>query len=141
MNINYRLEDGAYMPLHGHKADAGFDLRLPDYIGTATVLPKHSVTINTGVHLEIPNGYVGFIKSKSGLNVNFGIQAEGVVDSEYTGTVVVKLYNHGDTPVVFNAGDKITQVVFLPIPEVELVEVEAFAETERGDSGFGSTGK
>lgn len=141
MNINYRLEDGAYMPLHGHKADAGFDLRLPDYIGTVTVLPKHSVTINTGVHFETPNGYVGFIKSKSGLNVNFGIQAEGVVDSEYTGTVVVKLYNHGDTPVAFNAGDKITQVVFLPIPEVELVEVEEFAETERGDNGFGSTGK
>lgn len=141
MNINYRLEDGAYAPLHGHKADAGFDLRLPDYIGQVTVLPRHDVTINTGVHFEIPNGFVGFIKSKSGLNVNYGIQSEGVVDSEYTGTVVVKLYNLSDTPVVFNPGEKITQVVFLPIPEVELVEVDAFAETERGDSGFGSTGK
>lgn len=141
MNVNYRLEDGAYAPLHGHKADAGFDLRLPDYIGQVTVLPRHDVTINTGVHFEIPNGFVGFIKSKSGLNVNYGIQSEGVVDSEYTGTVVVKLYNLSDTPVVFNPGEKITQVVFLPIPEVELVEVDAFAETERGDSGFGSTGK
>lgn len=141
MNINYRLEDGAYAPLHGHRADAGFDLRLPDYIGQVTVLPRHDVTINTGVHFEIPNGFVGFIKSKSGLNVNYGIQSDGVVDSEYTGTVVVKLYNLSDTPVVFNPGEKITQVVFLPIPEVELVEVDAFAETERGDSGFGSTGK
>lgn len=141
MKVNYKLDDGAYTPIHGHKADAGFDLRLPSYVGQITVLPSHSVVINTGVHFEIPNGYVGFIKSKSGLNVNYGIQSEGVIDSEYTGAVVTKLYNVGDTPVVFNPGEKITQIVFLPIPEVELVKIDTFTDTERGDNGFGSTGK
>ena len=141
MKINYILGDGAFTPLHGHKADAGFDLRLPDRYDEVTIYPRKDYTIDTKVHFEIPEGYVGFIKSKSGLNVKSGIQAEGVIDSGYTGSVVVKLYNHGDAPVTFVPGDKITQIVFLPIPEVELNEVDSFDETERGDNGFGSTGR
>lgn len=142
MKINYMLDEGAFEPLHGHKADAGFDLRLPDNGKSFLyVQPQNSAVIDTGVHFEIPEGYVGFIKSKSGLNVKHGLQAEGVIDSGYTGSVVVKLYNHGDIPVRFAPGDKITQIVFLPIPEVELNKVDTFAETERGDNGFGSTGR
>ena len=102
MKINYMLDKGAYEPLHGHEADAGFDLRLPitildDCVGI-TILPGFSAVIDTGVHFEIPEGYVGFIKSKSGLNVKKGLQAEGVIDAGYTGSVVVKLYNLGDEP-------------------------------------------
>ena len=141
MQINYMLDRGAYEPLHGHKADAGFDLRLPGHPFHFTIDPGQSARVDTGVHFEIPEGYVGFLKSKSGLNVNLGIQSEGVIDSGYTGSVVVKLYNHGNTTVELKEGDKITQIVFLPIPEVELNKVDSFAETERGDNGFGSTGR
>lgn len=143
MKINYMLDKGAFEPLHGHEADAGFDLRLPVKPDEkySFIPPKQSLIVDTGVHFEIPEGYVGFIKSKSGLNVNCGILAEGVIDAGYTGSVVVKMYNNGDDEVIFNPGDKITQIVFLPIPKVELNKVDTFAETERGDNGFGSTGR
>ena len=82
------------------------------------------------------------LKSKSGLNVKHGILSEGVIDAGYTGSIVAKLYNHGDSLVVFSAGDKITQLVIMPvyIPD-ELEVVEEFESTERGSNGFGSTGK
>lgn len=140
MKINYMLDKGAFKPVKGHEPDAGFDLKLPENM-TVYINPGKSTKIDTGVHFEIPEGYTGFIKSKSGLNVNKGLQAEGVIDSGYTGSVVVKMYNHGDEMVKFDSGDKITQIVFLPIPKVELEEVDSFAETERGDGGFGSTGR
>lgn len=141
MKINYMLDKGAFEPFHGHEADAGFDLKLPECVKGVYIQPNNSAIIDTGVHFEIPEGYVGFIKSKSGLNVKKGLQAEGVIDAGYTGSVVVKMYNHGEESVVFRPGDKITQIVFLPIPKVELNKVDNFAETERGDNGFGSTGR
>jgi dUTP pyrophosphatase len=134
------LDSGAsFMPVRGHKDDAGLDLRTPyDF----TIAPHSSKTISTGVHVQIQPGLVGMLKSKSGLNVNFGITSEGVIDAGYTGAIVAKLYNHGDAPVSFRAGDKITQLVILPvyIPD-ELHVVESFDETERGEGGFGSTGR
>lgn len=132
------LDKGAFMPVRGHRDDAGLDLRTPIAFG---IMPGGSAKIDTGVHIDIAPGLVGMLKSKSGLNVKFGITSEGVIDAGYTGSIVAKLYNHGDSPVVFSAGDKITQLVLLPvyIPD-ELVVVDAFDETERGDNGFGSTG-
>lgn len=133
------LDKGAYMPVRGHKDDAGLDLRTPVPFG---IEPGGSVTIDTGVHVEIQPGLVGMLKSKSGLNVKHGITSEGVIDAGYTGSIVAKLYNHGETCVVFGAGDKITQLVILPvyIPD-ELVVVDKFEDTERGSGGFGSTGR
>lgn len=84
------------------------------------------------------------LKSKSGLNVNNGIVSEGVIDSGYTGSIVVKLYNHGGYDYKVKAGDKISQLVILPIltPELEPVDsVEEFGKSERGSDGFGSTGR
>lgn len=138
MKINVRLDSYGRMPTKAHDLDAGFDLYSPAMFR----INKHmSYAIDTGVHFEIPKGYVGFIKSKSGLNVHNGITCEGVIDSGYTGSVVAKLYNNSDTDYVFYGGQKITQIVFLPIPDVELEEVDEFEETERGDNGFGSSGK
>jgi dUTP pyrophosphatase len=133
------LDKGAYMPVRAHADDAGLDLRAPFAFG---IMPGESVKIDTGVHVEIQPGLVGFLKSKSGLNVKHGILSEGVIDAGYTGSIVVKLYNHGKEVVSFNAGDKITQLVILPvyIPD-ELVRVDSFDSTERGDNGFGSTGR
>ena len=132
------LDEGAFMPVRGHKDDAGLDLRTPIAFG---IMPGDSIKIDTGVHIDIAPGLVGMLKSKSGLNVNYGITSEGVIDAGYTGSIVAKLYNHGKSPVVFSAGDKITQLVLLPvyIPD-ELVVVDKFDQTERGNNGFGSTG-
>lgn len=137
------LDKGAYMPERAFEHDAGYDLRTPkDFL-----LPPSSDmgdgwhTVDTGVHMMIPPGYVGFIKSKSGLNVNYCITSDGTIDAGYTGSIHVKLYNHGSQWKQFKAGDKISQIVILPIitPDLELVDV--LPETDRGANGFGSTGK
>jgi len=139
MKIKVKLDEGAFAPESAHEEDAGYDLRTPRdcYVSER----KHCV-IDTGVHMAIPKGYVGFLKSKSGLNVRDHLTGEGVIDSGYTGSVVVKLYRNADRGGKhFKRGDKIIQIVLLPIikPEIELVE--ELEETERGDNGFGSTGR
>lgn len=136
--VEVKLEPGAKLPTKAHAWDAGFDLYTPRSIYLA---PGTAAAIDTGVHMCIPHGFVGMIKSKSGLNVKHGVSCEGVIDAGYTGTIVAKLYNNGSDPVSFTGGDKVTQIVILPIPEVELMEVRSFEETERGDNGFGSSGR
>lgn len=138
MKINVVLDDGAYMPEKAHEADAGFYLRTP---GKVIIPPKSARIIPTGVHIEIPFGYVGFLKSKSGLNVKNGILCEGVIDSGYTGSIVAKLYNHSREEKVFEKGDKITQIVIIPIPDVEMELVDRLENTEQGNGGFGSSGR
>lgn len=138
MFIDVVLEDGAYMPERAHATDAGLDLRTPR---PAYVPARGSAVIDTGVHVALPGGTVGMLKSKSGLNTRFGLVGEGVIDEGYTGTIRVKLYNHGDEPYRFERGDKVTQLVVVPCLYVEPVEVESLAETDRGDGGFGSTGR
>lgn len=149
------LDNGAKMPTRAHPWDAGLDLYTPvDVLVPGCTISgwiKNFVlggsadigcaTIDTGVHVEIPEGYVGFIKSKSGLNVMHGLTGEGVIDSHYTGSIKVKLYNHTRHPYCFKAGDKIAQLVILKceLPELELVD--HLEETDRGDGGFGSTGR
>lgn len=132
------LDKGAYMPERAHKTDAGLDLKTPIPFSLAY---GDSIVIDTGVHVELPPGTVGMLKSKSGLNVRHGITCEGVIDEGYTGSIRAKLYNNGFDTVTFKAGDKITQLVILPVitPEIEIVE--SLEETERGANGFGSTGK
>lgn len=137
MQIKVKL-DGAVIPKKAYEADAGFDLLSRESI---TIFPHFSHTFDTGVHFEIPRGYVGFLKSKSGLNVRHSILNEGVIDSGFTGSIKVKLYNHGNVDYHIDKGDKISQIVFLPIPEVQLVEVDSLEDTDRGSNGIGSTGR
>lgn len=132
------LDYGAYMPVRGHKTDAGLDIKTPKDV---TVPAKGSVIVDTGVHIELPPNTVGMLKSKSGLNVKYGITSEGVIDVGYTGSIVAKLYNHSETHVILKKGNKITQLVILPIVPVELEQVSELMATERGSGGFGSTGR
>lgn len=136
--VNVKLDDGAYLPEKAHETDAGYDLRTPHYF---LLEGGQSEVIDTGVHVEIPDGYVGFLKSKSGLNVNHGITGEGVIDCGYTGSINVKLYNNGNEPYQFQKGDKIIQLVILPILNAEMKVVDDLSDTERGDNGFGSSGR
>lgn len=141
MKIEYILDTDAHKPTKAYEYDAGFDL----YSRKQVVIDKYdSATFDTGVHINIPKGYVGFLKSKSGLNVNNGITSTGVVDSGYTGSIKIKLYNNRDEPYTVYEGDKISQIVFLPIPKVWLKEVKIFKKDKhliRGTNGFGSSGK
>ena len=136
--MKVKLDPGAYMPERAHPADAGLDLRSP--IGT--LIPGFSsATIDTGVHIQLPSGTVGMLKSKSGLNVNFGITGEGVIDEGYTGSILVRLYNHSSNAYSINKGDKISQLVILPVLRPTPVQVDKIEGGERGDKGFGSTGR
>ena len=136
--MNIILDPGAFMPEFAHKTDAGADLRSPVY---AVVPARGNTVIDTGVHVEIPEGYTIFLKSKSGLNVKHNLIGEGVVDSGFSGSIRVKLYNLGDTDYQILRGDKIIQLVIMPCGYCEFTEVEKFADSERGDGGFGSTGR
>ena len=133
------VEKGAFAPVRAHKADAGLDILSPKSV----IVPAGgSAVIDTQVHVEIPEGYAGVLMSKSGLNVKHDITSEGVIDFGYTGSIVVKLYNHGETDYQVVARDKISQMLLIPVlcDGVELVDSFG-SDTERGNNGFGSTGR
>lgn len=136
--MKIKLDEHAMMPTRAHSTDAGLDLYAPS---GAYVPARGSACIDTGVHVELPVNTVGMIKSKSGLNVKHGITSEGVVDVGYTGSIVVKLLNHTDKSYTVHKGDKISQLVIMPIVTPELELVSELEQTERGDGGFGSTGR
>lgn len=148
--MRIKLDEGARMPTRAHETDAGLDL----YAREDQIVPARGwAKFDTGVHIELPTIYlntgffperfqtVGFLKSKSGLNVKHGIVSEGVIDVGYTGSIVVKLYNHSDVDYQVKAGDKISQLVILPILTPSLDLVDTLDDTDRGDNGFGSSGR
>ena len=136
--MRIKLDENAFMPTRAHTTDAGLDLLSP----VDAIIPAYdSVCIDTGVHIELPDNTVGMIKSKSGLNVKYGITSEGVIDVGYTGSIRVKLYNHSRSYYKVKRGDKISQLVIMPILTPALEVVDELEATERGDGGFGSTGR
>lgn len=136
--LRVRLDEGAYLPQRANGTDGGLDIRTPV---DAYVRAGGSTVIDTGVHIQLPPGTVGMLKSKSGLNVKDGIVSEGVIDDGYTRTILVKLYNHGTEAKQFSRGDKITQLVVLPVLYVKVEQAEEIQGGPRGDNGYGSTGR
>lgn len=137
------LDPGAILPTRAHPYDAGLDLYAPASEGVYTIMPcGGSVVIDTGTHVQIPEGCAGVIMSKSGLNTNHGLTCTGLIDAHYTGAIKVKLYNHH--PCLrydVRPGDKIAQLVILPCVLPPLEPVDRLEETDRGNHGFGSTGR
>ena len=133
-----RLNDKAKTPTKAHKSDAGWDL----YAVDSTVIDEHQrKTIETGIALEIPDGYVGLIWPRSGLSVKQGIDVlAGVVDSGYRGEIKVCLLNTSSLPVEIEAGDRIAQILIQPVSQMEMIAVDTLSDTERGEGGFGSSG-
>ena len=130
--------DGVTMPDKAHKPDAGFDL----YSTECVIIPaRGSAEINTGAHIQLPPGTAGLLVSKSGLNIKHNLTSTGLIDQGYSGSIRVKLYNHGDEDYTIEAGDKISQLVVLKIMDVSLQEVSELDESERGANGFGSSGR
>lgn len=133
------LDEGAIMPTRGHATDAGLDLYARE---TVIIPPNGSAVFDTGVHVELPRMTCGLLVSKSGLNVNCDITSTGLIDEGYTGSIRVKLYNHGDRNFLVRKGDKISQLVVIPCWYEKLNLVQSFGTvTERGEAGFGSTGR
>lgn len=137
--MRIKLDEGAYEPTRAHGTDAGIDIRARH---GAVILPHSGTVIETGVHVELPKGCAGVLISKSGLNVNSDLTSTGLIDEGFTGAIIVKLYNHGDTARYINAGDKISQLVVVPVfyEPIEIVD-EINQDTDRGTDGFGSTGR
>ena len=133
------LDIGARIPSRAHEHDAGYDL----YSREEMVVPANgSAIFDTGVHMAIPKGMAGILVSKSGLNIKSDITSTGLIDSGYAGAIKVKLYNHGDKPYTVYAGDKISQIVIVPVFTPSLETVNEFSEKgERGNNGFGSSGR
>ena len=136
--MRIKLDEGAFTPTRAHPTDAGLDL----YSREEQVVPaRGSAIFDTGLHIELPCATVGMLKSKSGLNVKHGIISEGVIDEGYTGSIVAKLYNLSDDDYWVYPGDKITQLVIMNYIAPKLEIVDELDETDRGDNGFGSSGR
>ncbi len=132
-----KLDPQAKLPLRAHPTDSGADL----FALTRTVLPPHAVThVHTGVCVELPEQTSGIIWGKSSVESK-GIKAmAGLVDAPYRGELIVCMYNLNDTEFVFEAGQKVAQLVVLPTIYPSFEETQALSETTRGEGGFGSTG-
>ena len=136
------LDEGAKLPTRAYPYDAGLDLYAKENESSVTISPYGcSVTIDTGVHVQIPQHFAGMIKSKSGLMVNHKILTDGTIDCNYTGSIHVTLFNQGESSYTIHPGDKIAQLVIVPccLPPLEVVDY--LEHTDRGMNGFGSTGR
>ena len=132
------------LPAYETKSSAGMDLRayLPE--GPITLEPLQRGLVPTGLYMEIPEGYEGQVRPRSGLAIKSGItvlNSPGTVDADYRGQVCVILINLSDKPFTINSGDRIAQLVIARCEQVETEQVEVLSETERGAGGFGHTGK
>lgn len=132
-----KLNPAAKLPLRAHATDSGADL----FALTRTVLPSHAVThVHTGVCVELPEQTSGIIWGKSSVESK-GIKAmAGLVDAPYRGELIVCMYNLNDTEFVFEAGQKVAQLVVLPTIYPSFEEAAELSDTTRGSGGFGSTG-
>ena len=137
--MNIYVEKGAYVPERAHKTDAGLDVKSCE---NRLIKSHRGALLRTGLHVQLPHGTAGLLVSKSGLNVKHGITSTGLIDEGYKGEIMVKLYNHSDYDYYVNAGDKISQLVVIPVL-YEDIHIKNFldADTDRGNNGFGSSGK
>lgn len=139
-HLNVMLDDEAVLPTKAHDEDAGFDLVCKK---GKTIKAYSSVVYDTGVHIALAKGFVGYVQGRSGLNMQHSIFCPtGTIDSGYTGSIKVKLYNFSGKDYLVKKGDKIAQLVVQPIAApCSLHLVYELVETDRGDNGFGSTGR
>ena len=144
MNIKVKkLKPDATVPTMGSKFAAGADLYSAED-ADVVIEPSETKFIGTGLAMEIPEGYVGLVYARSGLACKRGLAPAnkvGVVDSDYRGEIKVALHNHGKEAQTVEKGERIAQMVIAPYLSVHYEEADALSETERGEGGFGSTGR
>ena len=138
-----KLNENAILPTYGSASAAGADLyNLP---GADVVIPAHeTVMVHTGLAMEIPEGYAGFLFARSGIASKRGLAPAnkvGVIDSDYRGEFMVALHNHSNVDATIAGGERIAQLCILPVLQAEFLVADELGETVRGEGGFGSTGK
>lgn len=134
-----KLRADAKLPYYGSADAAGADLCS---VETVTIAPGETVLVHTGLSMELPQGYGGFIFARSGLATKRGLAPAnkvGVIDADYRGEVLVALYNQGKEPQTLEQGERIAQLVLLPAPQAGFIEAD-LTDTARAAGGFGSTG-
>ena len=138
-----KVNEKAKIPMYGSVEAAGFDLYGVNE-EEVTIKAHETVLIKTGLSMEIPTGYAGLIFARSGLATKKGLapaNCVGVVDADYRGEVMVALHNHTNEDKTIEAFERIAQMIIMPYLKVDFEEVEELTDTERGQNGFGSTGK
>lgn len=144
MRVNIkRLTDTAKISTRQYMGDAGYDL-YADVQEPVIIEPHTTEFIHTGIAIEVPDGYFGAVFARSGLASKQGLRPAncvGVCDSRYRGEYMVALHNDSIDTKIVNPGDRIAQLVVMPYLKVEFNEVEKLSGTERGEGGFGSTGR
>lgn len=138
-----KIRPNAVIPTHGSNYSAGYDLHA--CIDKPVIIKPHSAEkIGTGLAMELPNGYFGAIFARSGLATKQGLRPSncvGVCDSDYRGEYIVALHNDSDEERIVEPNDKIAQLILMEYTIIDFQEVQELSETNRGDGGFGSTGK
>ena len=138
-----KLCEKAVVPTYGSEYSAGADLYACEE-NTVTIAPHETILIHTGLSVEIPEGFGGFIYARSGLASKKGLAPAnkvGVVDADYRGEVMVALHNHSEVSQTIEPGERVAQLVIAPFLKAEFTVAEELSETVRGTGGFGSTGK
>lgn len=141
-----KTDENAKIPTYGSEFAAGADLYavIHNEENRVEILPGETAFIDTGIVMEIPNGYVGLIYARSGLACKQGLAPAnkvGVIDSDYRGNIMVALYNQSNEVRTVSEGDRIAQIIIQPVEQFGFKEVDKLSETNRGKGGFGSTGK
>ena len=137
-----KLTDTARLPAYGSASAAGADLYSDE--GAVTVAPGETHLFHTGLSMEIPEGYGGFVHARSGLATKRGLAPAnkvGVIDADYRGEWFIPLHNHGERPQTVQPGERIAQLVLVPCMTASFFEADSLDETARGAGGFGSTGR
>ena len=141
MELKVKLTDGAPLPRHAKKGDAGLDLTSRKMVN---IQPGETQMVGTGVAAEIPEGCFGLIAPRSGLASKYGItlaNTPSVIDSGYRGEIKLALHNIGKKGYTVHNGERVAQMVVIPCATCCCVEVGELGEIERGETGFGSSGK
>lgn len=137
-----RLRENATIPHYATDGSAGLDLTYaPDDDRPIALNPGERFAFETGLACAIPYGHCGVIMPRSGLAVNFGLdKLAGLIDADYRGEIKVVLVNHGTKIVLLSPGERIAQLVILPVYTTNVIETDTLPDTDRGEGGFGSTG-
>lgn len=137
-----RLDESIPVPVYAKAGDAGADLSSRVEI---TLLPGQRALVPTGISIALPNGYAAFVHPRSGLAIKHGVSmvnTPGTVDAGFRGELQVILINHDrETAITFHKGDRIAQLVIQKVEQAEFIDVEHLPGSERGEGGFGSTGR
>lgn len=136
-----KLDEAAVLPSLGSQYAAGADLYS---VKEETIAPGETKLVHTGLAMEIPQGYGGFVFARSGLATKRGLAPAnkvGVIDADYRGEIMVALHNHGSEPQTVEQGERVAQLVIMPFLAAEYFETDELSDTDRGAGGFGSSGR